>query len=109
MTSFVFGILNSSLGAEFLPTLKPLHCHEVQVTAVRSTVECAVQCKRDLDSCVGYALSTTESSNIICEICYIYDLGARIASQPTWSQNTLHLMPIFRLQNGKISQTFVRF
>ena len=55
----------------FSPTEKPLQCHEIRTTDVRSTVQCALQCLESTYSCVGYLLNTTEGSNFQCDICFI--------------------------------------
>ena len=100
-------LANNTSEIEFLPTLKPLYCHEIQDIEARSQVECAVYCKKDLYSCVGYAF-THDKSYDNCQTCYINDIKSRISLSPKTSESTLFLMPMIELQRGKRLWNFIQ-
>ena len=92
---------NNTSDEEFLLTLKPLYCHKIRDIEARSQVECAIYCKKDLYSCVGYAF-VHDKSHDNCQICYIHDTKDPIKLSPNVSDNSIFVMPVIELQKGKI-------
>ena len=82
----------------FMPTRKPLQCHESNVYKVRSVCECALICRTEAKTCAGYSLTKPDS----CDVCYIYDVKYRHAA--LWTLNITHsaFLPVINKTEGEL-------
>ena len=91
----------------FLPTLKPMHCHDTQIVRVRSVVDCALKCQFNFYSCLGYTVIKHNFLRYQCQVCFIYDVRKPMEIVPTPSNNVTNFMPVFNKQDGESTdQTF---
>ena len=82
----------------FMPTRKPLQCHESNLYKVRSVCECALICRTVAKTCAGYSLTKPDS----CDVCFIYDVKYRRAA--LWTLNITHsaFLPVINKTEGEL-------
>ena len=85
----------------FFPTLKPMHCHDIQISSVRSDVDCALTCRFNIYSCLGYSIAIHIYSGNWCHVCFIYDVKLPMSIAPTASSNITSFMSVLSKQDGK--------
>ena len=85
----------------FIPTLKPMYCHNIQISSARSLVECALKCQSNFYPCLGYIVTRHISSEHGCQICFIFDIRRPMAIAPAPSNNVTGFMPVFNKQDGE--------
>ena len=90
---------------DFVRTLKPLYCHDIEVYTARSKLECVLHCQYN---CLGYSASRHNPSNYRCHVCFIYDIQAAMTVAPTpgnvvtssvtmWNENGRSIIQIWNL------------
>ena len=89
----------------FTSNRKILQCHEIKPFNVRSAIECALQCVRDLYSCAGYVLERAENKNICCEVCLIYDVTTQLVNVNLQNNRTSGLPEISK-ETGEMVYEF---
>ena len=92
----------------FTPTPKPLQCHEIKTFYFRSPVECALFCTTDLYSCAGYLHSRNEASRFHCQLCFIYDVVAKLLTVDA-SGSSLVRMPDINIESGEYDNKYQPF
>ena len=83
---------------DFLRTLKPMHCHSLDVYTVRSNVECVLHCRANLYSCLGYSVTRHLPSVVRCHVCFIYDVRAPMIVAPNVRDGVTSFMPVWNTQ-----------
>ena len=96
--SLIAGKFNKT---DFLRTLKPMHCHSLDVYVVRSNVECALHCRANLYSCLGYSVTRHLPSVVRCRVCFIYDVRTPMSVAPNVRDGVTSFMPVWNTQDGK--------
>ena len=87
--------------AYFLPTLKPMHCHDIQIHHVRSVVKCALHCQANCYSCLGFSVTTFIPFGYECHVCFIFDTKTRMTIAPIPSNNVASFMPMCSQHGGE--------
>ena len=98
---------NLNNAVHFTPIPKPLQCHEIKKFYFRSPVECALLCASDLYSCAGYVHSRNERSRFHCQLCFIYDVVAKLLTIDA-SDSSLVTMPDINIETGEYDNLDVK-
>ena len=85
----------------FVPTHKPMQCHESKTYNVRSVCECALICRTEPNTCAGYIL--TQNYTTSCDICFIYDVYYSHTALWTINASCNMFLPLISKAEGKLS------
>ena len=82
-------------------TGKPLQCHEIKTVDVRSSMECALYCMKDLYSCTGYVFDNEDVAGRRCDVCFIHDVTTPLVAVKT-SPSSISMLSANDKQSGKM-------
>ena len=92
----------------FTFTRKPLQCHNLRSVDVRSSVECALNCMKDLYWCSGYVYDSNDASGLRCDVCFIHDVTTPLVTVRT-SPSSVSILTEIDKQTGKILLELKRY
>ena len=97
----ISGSLGDSTCGYFMPTQKPLLCHEIKTIDTRSVIECALEYIRNPYPCVGYIYNKDETLNVHCNMCFVYDVSTPLVMSNV-SSSSASMVPEINKERGEI-------